>query len=279
MRFVILLSLVLLIVISCRKEEIDYENSRTSYYVNAKDSSYRDSVFRCVTFNIQLGFTLTQDPWNKDEKGVSMEQVKRIAGLLKQADPDIIALQEVPRNRYNAEVKDFLEQLAGEMKMNFAFGSHGYNDPYGIYPVYGEWGIAILTKYRIQSIRNEQIEYVSKWEKRSLLDVVIETGPDEVMHVISLHLLPSEEGILNSAKFLSKLPDPVICMGDFNYMGEIPEYSAIGFQDADSTYEKHGIDRILYTKSSFKCLELETLSDDFGISDHNAHLAVLKRSR
>ncbi len=137
-----------ILLLSCNKTQdpFDYENERTSYFKNIREQSYEDSIISCVTYNIQLGFKAGQDPWQKDVIGASAAQIQNITDLLKRINPDIVALQEVPRNRYNTEVKDFLEKLAAEMNMNYAFGSHGFNDPNGIYPVYGEWGTAILTK-------------------------------------------------------------------------------------------------------------------------------------
>ena len=106
--------------------------------------------------------------------------------------------------------------LAKELDMNFAFGSHGYNDPYGIYPVHGEWGTAILTKYKIININNVQVEYISKWEKRSMLDADIEINPAKKIHAISLHYIPIEDGIPNTVNYLKQINEPIILMGDFN---------------------------------------------------------------
>src|SRR5512138_1224282 len=196
------LALVLLPVMSCNKDPFDYEHDRTSYFTNLHEQPFNDSVIVCVTFNIHLGFRFMEDPWDKDDTGADMRQIQHIADILKQINPDVIALQEVPRNRYNAVVKDFVEQLAGTMNMNYAFGSHGYNDPYGIYPVYGEWGTAVLTKYKIGNIQNVEVEYLDKWQKRSLLDATLEMNGSTAFHVMSAHYLPSDQGAPNTASFI-----------------------------------------------------------------------------
>lgn len=273
--------LILLTISSCKKDEIDYENQRTAYFKNITEIPYNDSVITCVTFNIHLGFMALQDPWNMDVTGANANQVKEIARHLKIVDPDIIALQEVPLNRYNAEIKYFLEALSKEMKMNYSFGSHGYNDPSGIYPVYGEWGTAILSKYKILNIYNIEVEYISKWEKRSMLDAFIEINPNTKVHVISLHYIPTEQGIPNTVKYLETITEPMIVMGDFNYLGEIKDFSDIGLIDVDSTNSITGIDRIFFSSGHFDCKEFGTIQDPLIIypsqliSDHPANFGIL----
>ena len=98
--------LLALLLISCEKEPYDYETYRTSYFKNIAISNYNDSTIICVTYNIQLGFNAFSDPWDQSLIGATEEKLKNITNVLKQIDPDIIALQEVPRNRYNTEIKD-----------------------------------------------------------------------------------------------------------------------------------------------------------------------------
>lgn len=267
---VIILFPALFLSLSCSKNQdpYDYENQRTSYFKNIHEQVFADSIIICVTYNIQLGFNIGQNPWQKDVTGATEEQIQNIADLLMQIDPDIIALQEVPRNRYNAAIKDFLERLANKMNMNYAFGSHGFNDPYDVYPVHGEWGTALLTKYKILEISNIQVEYIDKWQKRSLLNAKIQLNDSTTINTISLHFLPSLQGIPNTAEYLKTLHDPIILMGDFNYTGEISDFKGIGLEDVDSTYEIHWIDRIFYAKKYFKVLEIGTLTDTIGVSDH-----------
>jgi endonuclease/exonuclease/phosphatase family metal-dependent hydrolase len=269
--------LLVLFSFSCKKEEIDYEHSRSSYFINIKEGPYNDTAITCITFNIHLGFRAYQDPWNKDETGADGEQVKNIARTLKKMNPDVIALQEVPLNRYNAVIKNFPEALAQELDMNYAFGSHGYNDPSGVYPVYGEWGTVILTKYKILDINNIEVEYVSKWEKRSMLDVFVEINPAMTIHVMSLHYLPIDQGIPNTANYLKQISGPIILMGDFNYTGEIADFKKTGLLDVDSTYKNNWIDRIFYSDSYFQCTEFGGIPDSlWWISDHPANYGILK---
>ena len=261
-----------------KKAQPDY-TQRTSYFRNIIPGIEMDSTIICVTFNIHHGFKATKDPWDKDVQGAGSDQVENIANILRQIDPDIVALQEVQRNRHNAILKKFLKALADELGMNYAFGAHGYNDPYGIEPVEGEWGNAILTKFEIESIENHEAEYRSVWERRSIINTRLRLNDSISIHALSLHWLPSDQAIPNTSSYLEKMDGPALVMGDYNYTGELPEFEALGFFDADSTFSTHAIDRIFYRKSSMRVLEMGVLPDTMLTSDHPANYAVLEMTQ
>ena len=255
----------------------DY-SERLNYFgnLNSGGTYHEDSPFVCVTFNIHLGFKAEQDPWDKDEEGADLDHVKELANVLGQIDPDVIALQEVPYNRYNARISDFIKALAEEMDMNYAYGANGYNDPYGIVPVEGQWGNAILSKYPIETIHNEEIEYFDVWERRSLLNANIRLNDSLLIHALSTHHLPSEQGIPNTAAYVKTLSHPVILMGDFNYLGSIEQFMKVGLKDVDSLYDEHGVDRVFIDKSAFQVKQIGSLPDPNRISDHPANYCILE---
>ncbi len=270
------LFLFILLIFSCKRERADYAHHRTSYFKNLQEENFSDTILVCATFNIQLGFPATKDPWNSEVTGADDLQIERIAAMIRQADADIVALQEVPRNRYNAEIKDFIEQLAARLNMNFAFGAHGYNDPIGIYPVQGEWGNAILSKYTIAGIENIEVSIVDQWQKRSILSARLKVNDSFILNAISLHydngLGEMNEAIANTRIYLRLLKEPVLLMGDSNYQWEVEQYytefEGEGLADADST-SLTGIDRILFTERSFQCQEVNSWYDTvFYTSDH-----------
>lgn len=266
--FVALLSLI-----SCRKDEPDYEK-RNSYFKNIVPPITSDSTINCTTYNIHLGFKAYDDPWSEEAIGGSFDQINQLVEILQKIDADIIALQEVPVNRSNTIVKNFLEILAARLQMNYAFGAHGYND--AVYPVEGEWGNAILTKFKINSIHNEEVEYIDKWARRSVLNAQLQLNDTTTLNALSLHHMPTLEGIPNTADYIEQLNGPVVMMGDFNYLGEINDFELIGYSDVDSTYLKHGIDRIFYQKEYFEVLEIGHEDDVNFTSDHRAQYGILK---
>lgn len=102
-----------------------------------------------MTYNIQLGFTVIQDPWDKKEIGATPNQIHDIAEIIRKVNPSIILLQEVPMDCCNNEVNDFIEALADSLKMNFSYGGHCRNGPNGGWPEKGIWGNATLSKFPI----------------------------------------------------------------------------------------------------------------------------------
>jgi endonuclease/exonuclease/phosphatase family metal-dependent hydrolase len=266
------------IFISCEDDQPDY-SQRTSYFKNIAESSAADSSLTVVSLNIQLGFTAKHDPWNKDIFGGTEAHIDSLASHLKSINPDIICLQEVPRNRYNTVVKDFIETLAAKLNMNYAFGAHGYNDPSGIVPVHGEWGNAIFTKFKILNIENREIEYNSDWERRSILLASILAGKD-TLEVYSLHFIPTNQAVPNALTFFKQKKDKKqIIMGDFN-MNFVSGLESDGYTDifnSDSTSTLfYSIDKIFISDKYFSFGETGIISGNTGISDHPAVYCYLK---
>jgi len=278
--FLTTLTILLIFVFlwSCHQDEPDY-TQRTSYFKNRVENIKSDSILTVVTLNIQLGFTILQDPWNKDNIGGTKAHIDSLKSHLQRINPDIICLQEVPRNRYNTEIKDFIETLAAELDMNYAFGAHGYNDPTGIVPVHGEWGNAILTKFKILSIDNHENEYNSIWERRSILSATIKIGNDTIV-AYSLHFIPTNQAVPNAVSFFSQKKDKKqIILGDFN-MTEVPELEGAGYTDvfkSDTTSMLYSaIDRLFVSGQFFTAMQTGTITGNPGLSDHPANYCLLK---
>lgn len=275
--------LIILLLHSCSQEPYDYENDRTTYYNNLSINNISDSLIICLTYNIQLGFKANQNPWNVDEMGGTTEQLDNLIRIIDSINPTIIALQEVPRNRYNTEIKDYIKAISERLQMNYAFGSHGYNDAEGIYPIHGEWGNAILSKYEILELKNIEVSYVDKWRKRSILDARLKINNTSI-HVITLHygLTANEfnEGLENTKGYFQTINEPIILMGDFNPLFGINqlsnEFQESGLVDSDSTI-LHGGDRIFYTVRDFTLENIGSIYDTINwTSDHPANFCKLK---
>jgi endonuclease/exonuclease/phosphatase family metal-dependent hydrolase len=283
MNFICLITTASIIVSGCKKEPHDYENHRTSYYTNIRNDEYLDTIFTCLTYNIQLGFKAHHDPWNADQVGGTNENLTSLVEVIKKIDPSIIALQEVPRNRHNTEIKVYIEELARRLNMNYAFGSHGFNDPTGIYPVHGEWGNGILSKYQILNIENIEISYLDKWRKRSLLSAELKVNGNKNIHVITIHygltLDEYNSGLENTKAYIDFLQGPVILAGDFNPQFGVrelrDEMEKIEMADADSGF-LHGGDRIYYSGTHFTFESLGHYYDTVNwTTDHPANYCTL----
>jgi endonuclease/exonuclease/phosphatase family metal-dependent hydrolase len=280
---VTMIACILVFLQGCTKE-LHYEDDRTSYFKNIYSNFYDDTVITCLNYNIQLGFKDYQNPWDSSEIGADSEQIRNIVNMINRFEPDIVALQEVPRNRYNTVIKNVLEELATRLNMNYAFGSHGYNEPDGVYPVQGEWGNAILTKYQILEIHNIEVSYIDQANRRSMLDAKIMINHSVIFHGLTLHygFSPEElnEGIENTKQYLKNLDDPMVLIADFNYMRPIRllqvEFAELGMMDADTGYVL-GDDRVLISKDFFSPVDVGSYYDTINhTSDHPAVYCILK---
>ncbi len=273
-KFSMLVVLFLLLNVGCdeQKDGVNLEE-RIVYFENNVTPTSRDSVFTVATYNIKLGFRLDDDPWNAETLGGGQEQLEALADVLREIDADVIALQEVPRNRYNSIIKDYIEAFAQEMNMNFAFGSHGYNEPY-ITPARGEWGCAILTKFEIVDAHNNEVFYEDVWTRRSVLSTVIKMNDSRLIEPYSLHWYPNIVEEENTAKHIFKAPSRPIVMGDFNKTGPLEIFAENGLEDVDSTYTLHAIDRIFVRPHQFEVLEIGVV--DTLVSDHLPSWARLR---
>ena len=169
----------------------------------------RDGVsLRVVTYNVHscIGMDGESSP-------------ERVAAVLQRLHPDVVALQEVDFGRARTNHEDQLRTIADLLNMHRLFFPLIRGDD-------GDYGIAILSRFPLQSVLRES--YTSPRER----DFREERGalwarillPDEHIHVINTHLglraweraHQAEE--LAGATFLGGIPpdEKVILCGDFN---------------------------------------------------------------
>lgn len=268
---------VVLALVGCKKLFPDYK-TRTAYFQNPVPAAQPDSLLTCVTYNIQLGFRAGQDPWDKTQRGGSSAHIDSLARLLSSVQPDIICLQEVPHNRSNVDTPDLLAQLAARLHMNYAFGAHGFNEPTGVKPARGEWSNAILSRFPIESIENRENEYVSVWQRRSILSAELRVGPKR-LQVYSLHFQPSAPAAPNAAAyFRERAAETQLVLGDFN-MRQVPELLPTDYTDVLASTNFNGgadIDRIYISTRRFHIRSVQTIPGSWRVSDHPANYCRLK---
>lgn len=149
--------------------------------------------------------------------------LKRIAQVIREADPDVVALQEIERFRTRTRRDNQPVLLARELGMQVAFArvcEFGKKDEFRR----GAYGIAILSKYPILAQEHFDLSFDGAGENRGCLHATVDAHGHKV-HVFCVHLglryrerhfqverLLSHD-VVNNPKFGNGAR---ILMGDFN---------------------------------------------------------------
>lgn len=141
----------------------------------------------------------------------------RIERILKEEQPDLIALQEMDCGVSRSSYDDQSAYLAARLSMNRFYCATRRHEK-------GEFGMAVLSPFRVVHEHKYDISYHPKREPRSCMRVDVEVEPDAMLHVFNCHLgLAMRERrhqrrqMLSEAMLLDNdLHHPVILMGDFN---------------------------------------------------------------
>ncbi|QGY43058.1 hypothetical protein GM418_05100 [Maribellus comscasis] len=237
--------------------------------------SQEEETIRVLTFNILHGATTNGD-----------FDLDKIASVIKQTNPDVVALQEVDFKTRRARGYDLATELGWRTKMAPLFGKAMDYDG-------GGYGEGVLSKYPILSGRNVLLPHSPKNEPRAALEITIELPSGDTICFIGTHLdhlANSVDRIAQTKKInrvFSKNKYPTILAGDLN---ATPESEAIGILESvwtdvyqtevpftfPSDKPNKKIDYILYKPASkWEVIETKIICDSIA-SDHCAHFAILK---
>ncbi|HEX3012282.1 MAG TPA: endonuclease/exonuclease/phosphatase family protein [Syntrophomonadaceae bacterium] len=155
---------------------------------------------KIATYNIRYG------------KGIDGKvSLSRIAGVLQQINPDIIALQEMDKNRLRSYGAAQAKKLAKALKMNYVYGAV---KRYCL----GSYGNAVLTRYPIISYQNHLLP--DSKDPRCCLQVNLNVE-GVTLSFFNIHLgLNHTVRMYNVEHFviplIKSINHPVILAGDFN---------------------------------------------------------------
>ncbi|HDR52263.1 MAG TPA: hypothetical protein ENN90_11690, partial [Mariniphaga anaerophila] len=232
-------------------------------------------VVRILTFNILHGAT-TQGDFDLD----------KIAAVIQQTNPDLVALQEVDFKTNRAKNYDLATELGWRTKMAPLFGKAMNYDG-------GGYGEGVLTKMPIIASRNVPLPHSPGNEARAALEVMVELESGDTICFIGTHL-EHQRGSSDRIDQVNEinwvfLPNnyPTILAGDLN---DTPESEAISIlkkywkdsaeNNSAFTYPSDNprirIDYILFRpENQWKILDYQVICDSTA-SDHCAVLAVLE---
>ena len=244
--------------------------------IRSQKKSENKKILKFLSFNILHGKTMKGD-FNLD----------LIAKVIKNTDPDFVALQEVDYKTNRSKKYDLVTELGWRTKMASIFGrAMQYND--------GEYGEGILSKHTFLSTRNIPLPYTSGDEPQTAIEITTVLPSKDTISFIGTHLdhLTNETNRIMQAKAINQVfstqPYPAVLAGDLN-AGPHSETIKILENLWETSYDKLNpqqifpsdnpskkIDYILfYPRHYWKVLERKVICNIIA-SDHCAYLVTLQ---
>ncbi len=232
---------------------------------------------RVLTYNIHHG------------EGVDGRvDLERIAGVIRRAEADLVALQEVDRGVGRSGRVDQPARLAALTGMQVVFEKN--IDVQG-----GAYGNAVLSRFPVERYRNHHLPRIPPNEQRGLLKVHVQHGEYEIVFLATHldHQVDDGERVA-CVKVIGDLVAqwtgrPVIVAGDFNDrpVSRVMADASVFLQDiagqgggSEPTYPApeptRRIDYVLHNRHpALKCVEHRVLPEPVA-SDHRPVLAVFE---
>lgn len=198
---------------------------------------------RVITYNIRhgLGHALPGE-------SIGSVDLDRIATIIREYDPDVVAIQEVDRFWFRSGFTDQVEALARRLTMFPAFAPNLCLEPESVERNPRQYGVLTLTRQEPTAIDHVLFPPKPPFEQRGFLEVHI---PDLVLgtiRVFNTHLEVGRPNVMaesahlrhDQACLLSKhvgsSDSPAVVMGDFNASSGDPELDPLfrnesGLQD------------------------------------------------
>ena len=233
------------------------------------------TTVRILTFNILHGAT-TKGDFDLD----------KIASVIRQTNPDLVALQEVDFKTNRAKGYDLATEMGWRTKMAPLFGKAMDYDG-------GGYGEGVLTRMPIISSRTVALPHSPGNEPRAALEVTVELESGDTICFIGTHL-EHQRGSTDRIDQTNKINHvflknkyPTILAGDLN---DTPESEAIlnlkkfwtdaSVDNPEPTFSSENtrrkIDYIFYRPANqWEVLESKVICDKIT-SDHCALLTVLQ---
>lgn len=247
-----------------------------SYTVSAQTLIDSSKIVRVLSFNIFHGAT-TKGDFDLD----------KIAKVIKDANPDFVAMQEVDFKTERAHKYDLATELGWRVKMVPIFGKAMAFDS-------GEYGEGVLSKYSFLKTRNVALPYSPGNEPRAAVEITTILQSGDTIAFIGTHLdhLENEKDRISQVKKINEVFSlnkyPTILTGDLN---AIPGSTTINILEEiwSASYDKINpkptfpsndpsikIDYVMfYPKNKWKVLKTEVIQDSIA-SDHCAYLVTLQ---
>jgi len=248
----------------------------TSHAAWSQTRSDSSNIVRVLSFNILHGAT-TKGDFDLD----------LIANVIIDADPDLVALQEVDFKTNRSKKFDLVAELGWRTKMVPIFAKAMNYDG-------GEYGEGVLSKYTFLQSRNVALPYTPGNEPRAALEIITMLPSGDTIAFVGTHLdhLKDDKDRVAQVKKINQVFSsnkyPTILVGDLN---AIPGSTPINILEEmwSASYDKkkpkptfpsdnptRKIDYVMfYPKNRWRVLETAVIKDSIA-SDHCAYLVTVE---
>jgi endonuclease/exonuclease/phosphatase family metal-dependent hydrolase len=201
---------------------------------------------------------------------------QRLASIIHDLQPDIVALQEVDRWTERADSVDQVSVLAELTGMHWAYGV-------ALYYQGGEYGEALLSRFPLEDVRAHHLPFRPRQEPRTALRARLapDNGLPELIFVGTHLCHESEDTRTEQVRRLDLvLPvdgPPVILAGDLNARaGSAPMNILLDGRWLDATAPDSEIDYVLVRRDDpWRVVEVRVLDQPLA-SDHDPVLVILE---
>jgi len=201
---------------------------------------------------------------------------QRLAKVINDLSPDIVALQEVDIGTERASGVDQAALLGRLCKMHHAFGQAMPHQG-------GQYGEAILSRFPIEKVLVHPLPYQFEEEPRAALGVRIKPDGIGPIVFVGTHLCHQKvENRVQQTQRISHLFSkqegcPVILAGDFNSRpGSEPMKVLLDAGWIDTVAPRSVIDYVLLRSCDPWKVKEVTIIDEPVVSDHNPILVILE---
>lgn len=197
------------------------KNIRSEHAVHS-----RDKPITVLSYNIRIGAGVRE--WNRSPYKLKDEitlDLKPVIAAIRSVDPDVVGLQEVLG-------KGQAKALGRALNMNYAYVPHGV-DKYGYW-----WGVALLSKYKIDKAERHEISY-GKGNTKSMLLATLDLG-GRTATFVSIH---KDRDLTDGSSFrvamqrIGEIDGPVVLIGDLNMWPDDERHRILAPRFRDSARE------------------------------------------
>jgi len=203
--------------------------------------------------------------------------LERLAKIITELKPDIVALQEVDHKTVRASGVDQAARLGELTGMHSIFGkAMNFSG--------GGYGVAILSRFPMKEVKNHPLPFREGREPRTILSakIIADKNLPELIFA-STHLCHESDEIRTkqvlqiNRLFKPRKGIPVILAGDFNARpGTAPMEALLKDRWIDAIAPKTRIDYLLYRKNDPWRVTHVQIVDERIASDHRPVFAILE---